>query len=395
MDNQLARKNAYILAGAGALAGANTTVLFSTAAILGYNLAEDKTLSTLPVTVYVIGLALASLPIGYASRRFGRRATYMGATFFGVFAGLTAACATWIGSFSLLCLACVFGGIYASAVQSYRFAAADTASDDFKPKAISWVLAGGIIAGIIGPQLVIHTQKLTPATQFFSTYIGQAIVALLACLVLSMLFFPPLKASEQVKARPLSVIMRQPKFIVAVLCGIASYMTMNFVMTAAPLAMKLCGHSVEDGAWGLQWHVIGMFAPSFFTGNLIARYGATKVILFGFVLLAASAFLAMGGLTLFHFWGSLILLGVGWNFGYIGASALITQCHTPMERTQVQSANDFIIFTVMAIGSFSSGLILVKWGWNGVNMTIFPFLIVAGLGLLWLKFVTPAAALRS
>jgi predicted MFS family arabinose efflux permease len=207
----------------------------------------------------------------------------------------------------------------------------------------------------------------------------------LAAGVLSLVNIPkPPTLPEGQKGRSLGEILRQPRFVVAVACGIASYAMMNMVMTAAPLAMVDCNHSVTDATLGLQWHVIGMFAPSFFTGSLIARYGAERVIAAGFVLLFASAATSIAGITLWHFWGGLVLLGIGWNFGFIGATAMVTQCHRPHERNQVQSFNDFLVFGSMAIGSFASGNILVQFGWSAVNEVVFPVVLAAGAMLLWL-----------
>ena len=254
-----------------------------------------------------------------------------------------------------------------------------------RPKAISWVLLGGIFAGIVGPQLVILTKDLWPPYLFAASYIGQALVAIAAAAVLAFVNIPkPPRLPEGHKGRSLGEIVRQPRFIVAVACGIASYAMMNMVMTAAPLAMVDCNHSVTDATLGLQWHVIAMYAPSFFTGSLIARYGADRVIAAGFVLLLASAATSIAGLTLWHFWIGLILLGVGWNFGFIGATAMVTQCHRPHERNQVQSFNDFLIFGSMAVGSFASGTILVLSGWAAVNEVVFPVVLAAGALLLWL-----------
>lgn len=385
IDDTLARRNAMVLAVTQALAGGNNTILLATGSIAGAILAPDKTLATVPITVYVIGLWLGTLPVGALARRYGRRTAFQIGTLCGILTGIICCIAVLQGSFVLFNIGALFSGFYAAAHQAYRFAAADTASEAFRPKAISYVLIGGIFAAIIGAQIVIQTKDMWPPYLFAATYLAQAAVAAVAGLTLMLLKIPmPPAMSKSQSGRPISVIARQPKFIVAVACGIASYAMMNMVMTAAPLAMIECSHSVTDAALGLQWHVLGMYVPSFFTGTLIARYGVERVIGAGFVLLIASALISISGITLWHFWVGLVLLGMGWNFGFIGATALVTQTHRPEERTRVQSVNDFLVFGAMAIGSFASGKILAVFGWAAVNQIIFPVVLTAGAMLLWL-----------
>ncbi len=384
-DDRLARRNAIVLAVTQALAGANNAVIIATGGIIGAMLAPDRALATLPITIYVLGLWIGTLPIGWLARRFGRRTAFQIGTISGVITGLLCSAGVVIGSFLIFCAGAFFSGLYAAAHQGYRFAAADTASEAFKPKAISWVLVGGVFAGVVGPQLVIFTKDMWPPYLFAASYIVQALVAVAAAGVLSFVNIPkPPALPEGHKGRSLGEILRQPRFVVAVACGIASYAMMNMVMTAAPLAMVECNLSVTDATLGLQWHVIGMYAPSFFTGSLIARFGPARVIVAGFILLLASAATSMAGITLWHFWIGLVLLGVGWNFGFIGATAMVTQCHRPHERNQVQSFNDFLVFGSMAIGSFASGNILVLFGWATVNGVVFPVVVAAGAMLLWL-----------
>ncbi|MGD9922826.1 MAG: MFS transporter [Pseudorhodoplanes sp.] len=386
IDDALARRNAIVLAIGQALAGANNTVLIATGSIAGAMLAPVKTLATLPISIYVIGLWLGTLPVGALARRYGRRTAFQIGTVFGVATGLTCCVAVLYGSFPLFNLGAFFCGLYAAAHQAYRFAAADTASDAFRPKAISWVLIGGIFAAIIGPQVVIATKDLLPPYLFAATYLAQAAIAVVAGLMLALLRIPMPPAVTKANAgRPLSEIARQPKFIVAVVCGIASYSMMNMVMTAAPLAMIECNHSVADAALGLQWHVLGMYVPSFFTGSLIARFGPARVIAAGFVMLLASAGVSIAGITLWHFWVGLTLLGVGWNFAFIGATTLVTETHRPQERNRVQSFNDFLVFGSMAIGSFGSGKVLATYGWAAVNEIVFPVVLSAAILLGWLS----------
>lgn len=384
-DDRLARRNAIVLAVTQALAGANNTVMLATGAIVGSMLAPDKIYATVPITVYVIGMWLGTLPVGKLARHFGRRAAFQIGTAFGVLTGLFGYFAMLQGSFLLFNIGAFCCGLYAAAHQAYRFAAADTASDEFRPKAISWVLIGGVFAAIVGPQLVIWTKDIWPPFLFSASFLAQAGVAVLAAVVLSFLKIPtPPRVQAGGEGRPLMEIVKQPRFIVAVICGVASYAMMNLVMTSAPLAMVECNHSVGDAALGLQWHVLGMFAPSFFTGNLIARFGNERVIGAGFALLLVSAAIGMAGITVWHFWIGLVLLGVGWNFGFIGATAMVTQCHTPNERTRVQSLNDFLVFGSMAIGSFASGNLLALYGWVVVNGVVFPVVLIAAALLMWL-----------
>ncbi|QCI68891.1 MFS transporter [Phreatobacter stygius] len=379
--DRLARRNAFILSLATALAGANTTVMFATGAIVGAGLAPSRSLATLPISIFVVGLAAASLPVGMLIHRFGRRAAYQIATSAGVLTGLFGYLGVTLASFPIFCLATFCAGFYASAAQSYRFAAADTASDAFRPKAISWVMTGGIIAGVVGPQLVVWTKDAMPPVLFAGTFIGQAVVAILAGVILSFIDIPKPKPVAAAARRPVSRFFRDRAFLTAVVCGAATYMLMNFVMTAAPLAMIGCGHGVDDAAYGIQWHVIAMYGPSFFTGGLISRFGAPRIVAAGLALTALAAVAGLAGLTVAHFYLALVLLGLGWNFGYIGASAMVAATAQPEERTQVQSINDFCVFGVMAVGSFSSGQILTNYGWDMVNWVVFPIVLVAAVSL--------------
>ncbi len=393
-DDRLARRNAMVLAVAQALAGGNNTVIISTASIVGAVLAPDKGLATAPVTAMVLGMWLGTLPLGYLARRFDRRFALQCGSVFGILSGLISCSAVMIGSFWLLLLGTFCGGLYAAAHQSYRFAAADTASEAYRPKVVSWVLAGGIFAALIGPQLVIHTKDLLPPYLFAASYLGQSVCALLAAIVLIFVKVPPIAAKRAEIARPLSEIARTPRFIVAVACGVASYAMMNMVMTSAPLAMVGCGHSVTDAALGIQWHVLAMYAPSFFTGSLIARFGVERITFIGLALIALAAAVGVAGITVAHFWTGLILLGLGWNLAFIGATTMITQCHRPEERNKVQSFNDFLIFGSMAISSFSSGQMLAYMSWPAINEVVFPTVAIAGALLIWLVLRRRAEARR-
>ncbi|MGZ5843443.1 MAG: MFS transporter [Xanthobacteraceae bacterium] len=382
--DRLARRNALVLAIAQALAGGNNTVLVATAAIVGTMLAPDKGLATLPISIFVLGMWMGTLPMGVLARRLGRRNALQIGTVCGVLTGLICCVAVLQGSFLLFNIGAVFSGFYASGHQSYRFAAADTTSDEFRARAISWVLVGGIFAGVVGAQLVIATQNLWPPYLFAATYIGQSALALIAGAVLMFVNIPkPPPRSVVGDGRPLLEIARKPRFIVAVVCGVAAYSMMNLVMTSAPLAMVMCNHSVTDATLGLQWHVLGMYAPSFFTGTLIARFGLERVTGLGFALIIVAAAIGTAGISLWHFWIGLALLGVGWNFAFIGATTMVTHCHRPNERNKVQAFNDFLVFGSMAIGSFSSGQLLASFGWATVNEVVFPVVLAAGALLVW------------
>src|SRR4029077_4714659 len=289
----------------------------------------DKSLATDPVSAYVLGMWMATLPVGLIAKRYGRLATFELGALCGAIAGLLCCLAVLKASFAILCAGTLFGGFYAAVHQSYRFAAADTASQQFKPKAISWVMAGGMFSAFVGPQLVIFTKELWPPYLFAASYVAQAGVAVLSGLVLLFTRIPRAAGAGRrlSEGRPLAEISPQPRLIVAVVCGVASYSMMNLVMTSAPVAMLDCHHTINDATLGLQWHLVGMFAPSFFTGALIARFGTDRMAGCGLAIIAAGAVIALAGITLWHFWSALILLGVGWNFAFVGATALVTQCH--------------------------------------------------------------------
>jgi MFS family permease len=319
------------------------------------------------------------------ARRFGRRVAYQIGAVMGTIAGLIGYAAITHGSFWLYLLATFCGGLYASSHMSYRFAAADTASPEFKPKAVAWVMAGGLFAAFIGPQLVIHTKDLVQPYLFAASYLGQSAVAAIAFVLLAFVRVPPQHAARPIEGgRRLSEIARQPRFIVAASCGTASYALMNLMMTSAPLAMVDCGLSVSDATLGIQWHVFSMYAPSFFTGSLILRFGVVRVVGLGLVLLFLSAVVGFSGMTVAHFWTALVLLGIGWNFTLVGATTMVTETHRPEERNKVQAFNDFCIFGTMAVGSFISGGMLAHFGWFLVNVVMFPVVAVAGGMLLWL-----------
>ena len=370
------------LAMAQALGGANANVVYATGAIVGSQLAPDPSLVTFPISLFVVGMASGTLPTGYISRRYGRRAAFLIGTTLGVVAGMIGLAAVLRASFALFCLATFVAGVYSAVVQSFRFAATDGAPPSLRARAISWVMVGGLVGGVIGPQMIQLTMDMWPPYLFAASFVGQSAFALASMAVLASVDLPKPATSELASGRPLLEIVATPKFAIAALCGVVSYALMNLVMTSAPLAMRLCGLSLSDSNLGIQWHVLAMFGPSFFTGGLIARFGAGRIVGVGLLLTCAAAIVDLSGLTVWHFWTGLVLLGLGWNFGFVGASAMVVETHRPEERNKVQSFNDFVIFGTMALGSFSSGKLLTSFGWDAVNWVAFPPIAIALIALL-------------
>ncbi len=392
--DRLAKRNALVLACAQALGGANPAIVVSLGGIVGQMLADNKQFATVPVSLSHLGLALGTIPAAMLMRRAGRRTGYVIGGSIGVLAGCMAAFGIASTSFLIFCLGTFIAGLYSSFIQSYRFAAADTASEGFRPRAIAWVMSGGIAAGIVGPQTVIWTQDMIPGVPFAGAFLGQAGLALIAIMVVSFLRAPPVVPNAaRSGGRPLREIVSQPRFIVAVVSGVVSYALMSFLMTAAPLAMIGCGLPVGAAALGIQWHILAMFTPSFFTGRLIVRFGKERVTAAGLIMIGLSAVIGLSGITVAHFWAVLVLLGVGWNFGFIGATAMVTDCYRPEERSKVQAANDFLVFGSTATASFGSGTLLNFSGWDLVNWMVFPPVLIALALLFWQhrrKIVAPA-----
>lgn len=355
--------------------------------LAGFALAENKALATVPLTCYVLGSAITTIPASFLMKAIGRRGGFQTGTALGVVGGLICSLAIYLANFPLLCAGMMVMGMYTAFGKYYRFAAADAASDSFRAKAISLTLAGGILGGVIGPEMAKRTKDLVADHVFLASYLSLSVVCLIAMLILSQLDIPQLSAQERKDpGRPLAAIMRQPVFVVAVLASMLSYGIMNLMMTSTPLAMRAHDHHFNDAALVLEWHVIGMYAPSFFTGSLIQRFGVLNIVLCGIALLFVCIVTALVGTTLANFWAAMFLLGVGWNFMYVGGSALLTECYTPSERAKTQAANDFLIFLTMAISSTSSGLLLNKSGWHAVNWGSLPFLLLATAATLWLMW---------
>ncbi|WP_068083067.1 MFS transporter [Polycladidibacter stylochi] len=387
-DDDLASYNARILAFAQAFGSSATTIIYSTTTILAASLlGGDMTYATLPVTALVFGTMLGSLLAGQIMRRYGRRFGFLLSNFTGILFSLLASYAAYQGSFTLLCLSTFGNGVVAAFLQQGRFAATDTASPAFRPKAVSWVLTGGIVAAILGPQTVIFTKDLYTPFLFMATYMVQAGLQFCALIAVGFLRLPKRQkvTIDRDQKRHWSEIFSQRPLIIAVLCGATSYSLMNLLMTSAPLAMVGCGFSESEAALGIQWHVLAMYLPSFFSGSIISRFGSTRVIAAGFIVTGLSAIVGMSGDGLAHFWISLILLGLGWNFSYVGATTLLTTTYRNNEANSVQSINDFVIFSSMAVSSFSSGKLLSVYGWDMVNQISLLLVIVVLVLLLSLR----------
>jgi MFS family permease len=379
------KKNVGLLAACQALLLANNSILITVNALAGYALATNKGLATLPVTAYFLGSAVSTLPVSLLMKRYGRRAGFSAGAACAVLGALLCAFAVFTRNFWLLCAGTLVLGIYFAAGQYYRFAAAETVAAQFKPTAISLVLAGGIIGGFLGPETSKITRDIVSDHLYAGAYFSLVIFALVAVLILRWLQIPPLSAADSSSAgRPISEIARQPAFLVAVLCGVVGYGVMNLLMTATPLAMVACQHPFTDAAFVIQWHMVAMFAPSFGTGPLMQRIGPLPVMFIGTVLASACVATALMGLDVMHFWFALVLLGVAWNFMYLGATTLLTETHTPAERGKVQGVNDMAISLTMVLSSLSVGALFTYQGWQIMNALAAPFIVISAVAVVWL-----------
>jgi MFS family permease len=379
------RKNVLILAACQGLLLVNNSVLIAVNALAGYALAPEKALATLPITAYFVGSAITTMPISLFMKRAGRRAGFVLGALFAVGGSALCAWGVYAERFWLLCAGTLVLGAYFAAGQYYRFAAADVAEPAFRSKAISLVLAGGILGGFLGPETSKLTKDLVAGHPYVGAYFSLCFFALASIAILRGLEIPPLSEAERSEpGRPLAVIAAQPAFVVAVLCGTVSYGVMNLLMAATPLAMVGHHHAFSDAAFVIQWHLVAMFAPSFVTGTLIQRLGRNAVMLAGVVLNLGSVAVALAGVEVEHFWLAMVLLGVGWNFMFVGATSLLTETHTPAERAKVQGANDAAIFLTLVASSLSAGALFSSQGWYRMNLYALPFLVAAGAGILWL-----------
>jgi len=377
-------KTLALLAACQGLLLINGAGLISMQGLVGYMLTDTKSLATLGATTYVIGSALAAMPAALWMARVGRRAGFMTGAFINIVGCGLAALALHLRSFPLFCAATAVIGIYQAIGLQYRFAAAEVAAPADRAKAISWVLAGGIAGGILGPESMRLARDWF-ATPFAGSFIVLAAYALLAMVVQSRVHVPkPTREERSGGGRPLGEIMRQPVFIVAVISAAFGYGIMNLLMVATPLAMDFCSHPFAQAAMVIQWHVVGMYAPGLFTGSLIRRYGTLKVILAGVALVGGCVAVALSGTTVTHFLVALALLGVGWNFMYTGGTTLLTESYAPVEKARAQGANDFAVFATMGVSSFSSGALVSVAGWERMNMLALPVLAVVVVAVVWL-----------
>ncbi len=381
------RSNVALLAACQAMLFTNNSTLIAINGLAGLALAPYAGLATLPVTCWVVGGALTTMQASLHMKRVGRRRGLIHGTVIGIVGALICATAVWLQNFWLLCAgALVFGG-YNAFGQYYRFVAAEVASQDFKATAISLVLAGGLVGGILGPTLSRGTVDLV-GPRFTGAYLALIAFALVTMALISRIRIPPPGAAEQAASgRPLREIAAQPRFVVAVLCGAVGYGVMNFLMTSTPIAMGACGHPYGDAAFVISSHVVGMFAPSFVTGPLLRRVGVLPVLVAGALLNLVAIAIALSGIAVAHFWWSLVLLGVGWNFLYIGGTTLLTETYRPEERARAQGANETATFVMMALSSFTSGMIVTNAGWEKVNLAALPLVaaMLAAIVWLWLK----------
>jgi len=390
-DDRLARRNVAVLVAAQAILGAQIPMIFTVAGLAGSTLATNACWATLPISLMVLGSMLTATPLAAFMQRHGRRAGFLLGTMGGTAGAAVGAFGLLLGSFPVFLVGAFLTGIYQSSLGFYRFASADTASEAFRPKAISYVMAGGLAAAVIGPQLVKFTAEAM-VVPFLGTYLAAIGLNLAGSLLFFLLDIPKPKppAPGSIAARSRRELLREPRIAVAIICATVSYALMNLVMTSTPLAVVGCGFATGDAANVITAHVLAMYVPSFFTGHMIARFGAERIIGVGLAILAGAGAVALTGVQLEHFFVALVLLGIGWNFGFIGATTMLASSHSVAERGRVQGMNDLIVFGGVTMASLSSGGLLncsggsVEEGWQLVNIAMTPFLVLAGGALIWL-----------
>ncbi len=388
-----ARRNVVVLVIAQAILGSQMPMIFTFGGLAGQSLATNRCFATLPISMIVIGSMLTAAPLSAFMQKYGRRAGFFVGAGGGVLGASIAAYALVQSSFALFMLGSLFTGVYMSAQGFYRFAAADTASDAFRPKAISYVMAGGLLSAVIGPQLGVATVNAL-SVPFLGIYFAVIVFNVLGVALFGFLDIPIPKApaADAPKGRSRMELLREPRIRVAVICATVSYALMNLVMTSTPLAVVGCGFHTADAANIVTAHVLAMYVPSFFTGWVIARMGVEKVIGTGLVILAGAGAVALTGVEITHFFGALILLGIGWNFGFIGATTMLAAAHAPEERGRMQGLNDMIVFGGVTMASLASGGLMncsggtPQAGWHAVNLMMAPLLVLAGGALIWLAF---------
>ena len=373
-----------VLAVAQAFYGSAITAIAVTSGLVGSQLAPSAAWATLPMSMTIVGTAVTTFPISLMMRRTGRKWGFVLCALGGFAGALLGTYAIFMRSFGLFLAGCFLLGIYQASASYYRFAAADTASATFRPKAISWVMTGGIIAALIGTVMVMATADLFAPITFAGTWAVMAVLALIASVILLAVDIPNTDTREKPTGRPLGVIARQPRYMVAALTAMLAYGIMMLVMTATPVAMLGCGFSVKASSWVIQWHALAMFVPSFFTGSLISRYGAERISAIGMILLVAAAVAGLLGIAFENFAVGLVLIGLGWNFGFIGGTTMLTETYEPEEKNKAQGLNDFLVFATTALTSLSAGKLLAWFGWEGVNYAVFPMVVLALVMIAWL-----------
>ncbi|MDH6266710.1 putative MFS family arabinose efflux permease [Rhizobium sp. SG_E_25_P2] len=382
----LARRNVFLLAAAQAILGSAPPITFAMGGLAAYQmLGDDKSLATAPLTGFNIGVSIGTIVVAILSRYLARKLSFIIGALLTAFGGLIAAVAIFQSNFWLMVAGLALTGVSGGFTQKFRFAAADASPSFYKGSAISWILAGGIVSAVAGPQIAIATKELFEPVLFAGAFVAFAPMGLLAAGILVFLKLPPVhdkNAPNAETARPLSGIVLKPRFLTGMFCGVSSYALMTFMMTGAPLAMVVgCGYSTDDSTLGIQFHVLAMFGPSFVTGALIKRFGAEKIVACGLVILMLCAAIAHTGIELWNFWGALVLLGFGWNFGFIGSTAIVASSYRPSEADKVQAYHDIILFTMVALSSFASGQIFTRYGWDAMILPVWP-LALTGLALL-------------
>ncbi len=389
-NDRRAKRNVWVLVMAQALLGAQMPMTFIVGGLAGLMIAPSPALATLPISLIVFGSMTTAPWLSAMMQRYGRVAGFVTGSLAGALGAAIAAIGLYYSDFYLFLAGSYLTGIYMSAQGFYRFAATDTASAAYRPKAISYVMAGGLISALIGPQLVKATDDAM-VIPFLGSYIAIVAVNLLGTLLFAALDLPKPEAPKEgaPTGRSRAELLRDPKILVAIICAMVSYALMNLMMTSTPLAVVGCGFSTGNAADVVSAHVIAMFAPSFFTGHLINRFGTIKIVATGLVLLALAGVVALTGVELYQFFGALILLGLGWNFGFIGATTMLAAAHSPEERGRVQGMNDFLVFGCVTVASLASGVLMsigqdVVAGWTAVNIAMLPFLALAGGSLIWL-----------
>ncbi|MGC2414859.1 MAG: MFS transporter [Stellaceae bacterium] len=378
-----------------ALAMTGASIVATTASIVGSLLAPDRALSTLPIAVQMTGMMTATIPAALLMARIGRRPGFWIGAGIGASGAAIATIAVLHANFVLFCVGTFLLGTYNGTAQQYRFAASEIADEAFRPKAISLVLAGGVVSAVFGPETAKWSSELFAPVLFAGCYV--IIIGLCAAAAVLLCFIDlPRPAAPVLRraGRPLAEIAMQPAFITAAITGMVGYGVMSLVMTATPIAMLDCGHEFGDAAFVIQWHALGMYAPSFVTGHLITRFGLVRIMLTGAALLLVCCAINLAGLAVANFWAANVVLGIGWNFLFIGATTLLTRTYRAEEKGKVQALNDFLIFGTVAMSSFASGALLSGVGWGMVQIAIMPFVVVAAGAILWWRQRAPAPAPR-